>query len=296
MKTKRGFTLVELLVVIAIISILAAIAVPNITKYMAKAKATRAQAEVESIQTSLVKMAGDAGVDNVARLFDKTKLYTAIGTTEAAVEAFRTAVPRKSILTEAQFDLLRETYTNSFYALLREGRLVLTDPAIVDVFDTDAVQKLGTNYMNLEFDPWGKMYQIFPGPWERSDFGNCIFRTYLPEEKTKDLPGQRRTYDEGEGLMLNDGKPAGDSVDDPDTGEVLDPVIGLSAPRDVPAFIYSYGQNLISGQALYRQIDLPDVLPCDKACYESGQEPILMGGGDDVNNWDKGASWGRFYN
>ena len=50
MKRISGFTLVELLVVIAIISILAAIVVPNVTDYLARAKRARAEAEINGVE------------------------------------------------------------------------------------------------------------------------------------------------------------------------------------------------------------------------------------------------------
>ncbi|HRI89097.1 MAG TPA: prepilin-type N-terminal cleavage/methylation domain-containing protein, partial [Candidatus Hydrogenedentes bacterium] len=61
MKSKLGFTLVELLVVIAIIAILAGIVIPNVPKYINKARATRAQAEIKGIDLALTKMLTDVG-------------------------------------------------------------------------------------------------------------------------------------------------------------------------------------------------------------------------------------------
>ena len=50
---RTGFTLPELLVVIAIISILSALAVPSYSKYVAKEKLKRAQADLEFISLRL---------------------------------------------------------------------------------------------------------------------------------------------------------------------------------------------------------------------------------------------------
>ena len=50
MRKKHAFTLVELLVVMAIISILAAIAIPNVQKWILKGKATRAISEISNIE------------------------------------------------------------------------------------------------------------------------------------------------------------------------------------------------------------------------------------------------------
>lgn len=51
-KSQRGFSLVELMVVVAIIGILAAIAVPSVNKYMAKARQSEAKTNLSSLYTS----------------------------------------------------------------------------------------------------------------------------------------------------------------------------------------------------------------------------------------------------
>lgn len=51
-KNNRGFSLVELMVVVAIIGVLAAIAIPNVTKYIAKARQTEAKTQLSSLFTS----------------------------------------------------------------------------------------------------------------------------------------------------------------------------------------------------------------------------------------------------
>lgn len=50
---RKGFTLIELLVVIAIIGILAAMIVVSVSSYRAKARDTKRQADLKSIQTAL---------------------------------------------------------------------------------------------------------------------------------------------------------------------------------------------------------------------------------------------------
>lgn len=51
-KSQAGFSLVELMVVVAIIGVLAAVAVPQVNKYIAKARQTEAKTILSSIYTS----------------------------------------------------------------------------------------------------------------------------------------------------------------------------------------------------------------------------------------------------
>lgn len=51
-KSQRGFSLVELMVVVAIIGVLATIAIPSVSKYIAKARQTEAKTNLSSLYTS----------------------------------------------------------------------------------------------------------------------------------------------------------------------------------------------------------------------------------------------------
>lgn len=52
--TKKGFTLIELIVVIAILAILAAILIPSLTNYLAKATQAKDQANARSYYSTVV--------------------------------------------------------------------------------------------------------------------------------------------------------------------------------------------------------------------------------------------------
>ncbi len=315
MTKNRGFTLVELLVVMAIIAILSAIVVPNVAKYISQARANRAHAEIASMELAITSMVSTADRAYLRDLFDLREINRLL--------RLNNYVDSNGLVTQDGFEALQELFTRTTYALLRQGRATLNDydmdirdsfPTFGDggggdflysyILNNDVVQRLGSSYLpDISFDPWGEnLYQVFPGPWPLSfpagdDFPELSlaqrvpngdgtvqdllpipFRTYIiTEAEQNNLPGQRRASSRPDGYTI--------SVYDPVVG--TDVRVGYPATREKDIFIWSYGGNLINGQPFYRPVDENNI-------YRQ-QEEEYMGGGDDVNNWDNGRSWMRFY-
>ncbi len=62
---EKGFTLIELLVVVAILGVLAAVAVPNVGKFIGKGKTEAYQTELHNIQTATMAMLADSTTGNM---------------------------------------------------------------------------------------------------------------------------------------------------------------------------------------------------------------------------------------
>lgn len=292
---RRGFTLVELLVVMAIITILASISIPVVVNYIRQGQSTRALADINGIETALTEVLADAGRSSLEQLFDADGVKDAMLTN---------GLQNWPPLLDTEFKQAVQLYTRALTGILRSGRNVLssTDSSnglsfnYADILQPDIVRKLGTSYIDLGPDPWGNLYNIYPGPWAA--------RYLAPDQTTKRTPIPFRIFDKTDENLNMPG--ASSSTRDKMLAQFEDVEAAVSfdagypAPSNEIAFIWSNGQNLLSSQLLYDGAgyqDIPDAgnpQAVTSTWYDGAQADFCCGG-DDINNWDNGNSWTRFY-
>jgi hypothetical protein len=279
--------------------------VPNLATWIGRGRVTKAISEIKSIELALSAMLADTERSSLSDLFDP-----------AGVDIYLDGVdPNPST---ARFKAAEEMYTRTTYALLRDGRgaLAATDTQVPrlsykTVLRQGLVSKMGTNYLpEIAFDPWGKLYNVFPGPWDPKN-GPIIFRIHQKDTSGGALPGKSGnalsydvlTYGEkdAQGNPIN----STESFTDPETGLLVDG--GYPANTRKAFYIWSNGANTISSQAIYQPSRDPsqpltasNTQPYNgtqsELSYDSSLDLSQVGGGDDINNWDSGSTWQPDYN
>ncbi len=287
-KAARFRPLLNTCVLAALVAVGAAIVVPNVSSINYNTRVTRTLGSIESMELAMVKLLADADCSSLTHLFDSAAVCSYLGC----------APDRSWRLTAVQFERAKELYTAVGYAFLRTGRGVLDAPEVEvggEVLDLsrflnrEVIARIGVSYLDgLGDDPWGEPYRIFPGPWP-SDLARPIpFRTYL-YEFGYDLPGSRKPPVDAH-IVDTDGFEAFEIFRSP--GEDSEK-IGFPAPHGKAAFIWSKGKNRRDNQ-MTSHLSYEGLSPAE--LYASEDDPEYWGGGDDVNNWDNGRSWMRFYN
>lgn len=258
---RAGFTLVELLVVIAIISILAAIVVPNVASYFGRAQVARALTDIRGADTALTAALTDAGKSSFTHFLScEGRQYLGL------LGQFMIQDPIEG------YKVAQGFYNTLFYEILRRGRdaevIVQAWPSCdtgillqqINVIDPEVKSKLAPSYLDVQADPWGAPY-----------------RFWIPD---KNSAPQHRSY-RGSPYVWDQTKRAEESAEIPGQPNA-DGMEGFPADKQKPVYIFSLGAN-----------ELVDAyLPIQLLYSPTGQlNPVYLGGGDDVNNWDSDRGW-----
>ncbi|MBX3178219.1 MAG: hypothetical protein KF886_12715 [Candidatus Hydrogenedentes bacterium] len=231
---------------------------------------------MRSIESALVKICMDAGVDSISELIE--------------VEEFHRLAPEYA--KHAGVNVVQayiDQYTTVISALLKHGNRApevlaiatrQSERALAGTFDPELVQVLAPSYSLLIHDSWGGPFHFFVGPWP-GEWGPIVFRCYGRERRTAYYgPSQSR---ETRNSMAAD--PLTVSIDGAEQG--------IPAEPSLEVYIWSNGANGVSDQPLYDPSHL--YLPPVSSHYRNGASDEYMGGGDDINNWDQLETYMHFY-
>lgn len=267
MSKRYGFTLVELLVVVAIIAILASIVVPNVTRYIARGQMAKAVSEINSIELAMTAMLADAERRDFRDFFTTDYINGVL-------------VPLNSTGAIENALVIYDLYSDIMYALLRTGRNAGRELTEVG-FNEAVLNKLSTNYLDIDMDPWNNPYQFYLGRARAGTSAPMPFRSYILQQ---DSPNGDGIITENELVKwtveerLKESLPGAPPADN---------IAGRPAP-DQPFYIWSMGDNLRHDQ----EFGIPRFGDPSSLVNPDG---FYRGGGDDINNWDSRRGWSVHY-
>ncbi len=281
------------LLLLAGIPLLFGITVWTADQAAAKSKARygfrTAEVEIRNIGTAMIGVRLSAGISKISELFFAGERTEDSGPYVNGVLGYLGYECGE--FTMAQMEKAQKLYTNTLHALMRDGHNAIDqyDEELGirygEVLDIAVAKKVSLNGCDTALDPWGSPYQLWPGPWPEGTLNR--FRTY--QRWGGDSGSVEREHFSADVLTRSADGPRKEHLDFP-------------APRNLSVYIWSYGLNTRNGQLLY--VNEPSPEHCAGGRVDTPARwgygtrwgrAATFGGGDDINNWDKGRSWEAFY-